>query len=155
MTSSIKSQESVSSSKSDPRLLKYLWVKKFLGIDTKEPTNHYCWNLWGDGFGRWSKRWLYGRANCRGWRYQGAFKLTPGNMHFLATWEADALVSYYTIEKWREGRSWPQKTTTAGTKWTFATSLCTAHSFKLVATLADWSTVKTLLLGPFKPTNYD
>ena len=25
------------------------------------------------------------------------FTLTPGNMHFLATWEADALVSYYTI----------------------------------------------------------
>ena len=26
--------------------------------------------------------------------------LTPGNMHFLATWEVDARVSYYTIEKW-------------------------------------------------------
>ncbi len=81
------------------------------------------------------------------------FTLTPGNMHFLATWEANALVSYYTIEKWTEGKSWPQKTTTAGTKWTFATAFCTAHSFKLVATLTDGSTVETSLLGPFKPTN--
>ena len=44
------------------------------------------------------------------------FTLTPGNIRFLATWEADALVSYYTIEKWREGRSWPQKTTTVGNR---------------------------------------
>ena len=74
-------------------------------------------------------------------------------MHFLATWEADALVSYYTIEKWREGSSSPQGTTSAGTEWTFATGFCTAHSFKLVATLTDGSTVETSLLGPFKPTN--
>ena len=65
------------------------------------------------------------------------FTVTPGNMHFLASWEADALVSNYTIEKWREGSSSPQETTTAGTKWTFATSFCTAHSFELVATLTD------------------
>ena len=44
------------------------------------------------------------------------FTITPGNMHFLASWEADALVSNYTIEKWREGSSSPQETTTAGTK---------------------------------------
>ena len=81
------------------------------------------------------------------------FTVTPGNMHFLATWEADALVSYYTIEKWREGSSSPQETTTAGTEWTFATAFCTAHSFKLVATLTDGSTVETSLLGPFKPSN--
>ena len=65
------------------------------------------------------------------------FTVTPGNMHFLASWEADALVSNYTIEKWREGSSSPQETTTAGTKWRFATSFCTAHSFELVATLTD------------------
>ena len=81
------------------------------------------------------------------------FTVTPGNMHFLASWEADALVSNYTIEKWREGSSSPQETTTAGTKWTFATSFCTAHSYKLVATLTDGSTVETSLLWPFKPTN--
>ena len=81
------------------------------------------------------------------------FILTPGNMHFLATWEADALVSYYTIEKWREVSSSPQETTSARTEWTFATAFCTAHSFKLVATLTDGSTVETSLLGPFKPTN--
>ena len=44
------------------------------------------------------------------------FTVTPGNMHFLASWEADALVSNYTIEKWREGSSSPQETTTAVTK---------------------------------------
>ena len=81
------------------------------------------------------------------------FTVTPGNRLFEATWEADALVSYYTIEKWKEGSSWPQKTATAGTNWTFATSFCTAHSFKLVATLTDGSTAETFLLGPFKPTN--
>ena len=81
------------------------------------------------------------------------FTVTPGNMHFLATWEADALVSYYTIEKWREVSSSPQETTSAETEWTFATAFCTAHSFKLVATLTDGSTVETSLLGPFKPTN--
>ena len=81
------------------------------------------------------------------------FTVTPGNMHFLATWEADALVSYYTFEKWREVSSSPQETTSAGTEWTFATAFCKAHSFKLVATLTDGSTVETSLLGPFKPTN--
>ena len=83
------------------------------------------------------------------------FTVTPGNRVFEATWEADALVFYYTIKKWRAGGSCSQETTTAGTERTFATSFCTAHSFKLVATLTDGSTTETSLLGPFKPTNCD
>ena len=81
------------------------------------------------------------------------FTVTPGKRKLVATWTNQPLVSSYRIERTKEGNSYSNDSYPTGTSWTYATTFCSAHSFKLIATMMDGEIIESEATDYMKPTN--
>jgi hypothetical protein len=81
------------------------------------------------------------------------FTVTPGKRKLVATWTNQPLVSSYRIERTKEGNSYSNDSYPTGTSWTYATTFCSAHSFKLIATMMDGEIIESEATDFLKPTN--
>jgi len=81
------------------------------------------------------------------------FTVTPGKRKLVATWTDQPLVSSYRIERTKEGNSYSNDSYPTGTSWTYATTFCSAHSFKLIATMMDGEIIESKATDYLKPTN--
>jgi len=81
------------------------------------------------------------------------FTVTPGKRKLVATWTDQPFVSSYRIERTKEGNSYSNDSYPTGTSWTYATTFCSAHSFKLIATMMDGEIIESEATDFLKPTN--
>ena len=81
------------------------------------------------------------------------FTVTPGKRKLVATWTDQPFVSSYRIERTKEGNSYSNDSYPTGTSWTYATTFCSAHSFKLIATMMDGEIIESKATDYLKPTN--
>ena len=81
------------------------------------------------------------------------FTVTPGKRKLVATWTDQPNVSSYRIERTKEGNSYSNDSYPTGTSWTYATTFCSNHSFKLIATMMDGEIIESAATDYMKPTN--
>ena len=81
------------------------------------------------------------------------FTVTPGKRKLVATWTYQPFVSSYRIERTKEGNSYSNDSYPTGTDWTYATTFCSAHSFKLIATMMGGEVIESEASDFLKPTN--
>ena len=81
------------------------------------------------------------------------FTVTPGKRKLVATWTGLENVSSFRIERTQEGSPHTNVNYPTDNSWTLATFSCTAHSFKLIATMMDGSTIESDASDYMKPTN--
>ena len=81
------------------------------------------------------------------------FTVTPGKRKLVATWTDQPFVSSYRIERTKEGNSYSNDSYPTGTSWTYATTFCSAHSFKLIATMMDGEIIESEATDYMKPSN--
>ena len=81
------------------------------------------------------------------------FTVTPGKRKLVATWTDQPDVSSYRIERTKEGNSYSNDSYPTGTSWTYATTFCSNHSFKLIATMMDGEIIESAATDYMKPTN--
>jgi len=81
------------------------------------------------------------------------FTVTPGKRKLVATWTDQPNVSSYRIERTKEGNSYSNDSYPTGTSWTYATTFCSNHSFKLIATMMDGEIIESEATDYMKPTN--
>ena len=81
------------------------------------------------------------------------FTVTPGKRKLVATWTDQPDVSSYRIERTKEGNSYSNDSYPTGTSWTYATTFCSNHSFKLIATMMDGEIIESEATDFLKPTN--